>query len=77
MFWTGEVLVIGFFAVVAWAGWQVLAVIGGDTLVSLPWVPARVAQSVIPIGAVLFILAELSSVPDALASDGGHAEDAT
>ncbi|MDH3734927.1 MAG: TRAP transporter small permease subunit [Gemmatimonadota bacterium] len=69
MFWTAEALVLAFFVVVAWAGMQVLAVIGGDSLVSLPWVPARLAQSVIPIGAVLFILAELVSIPDGLRED--------
>jgi len=41
-------------------------VLGGTSLVSLPWVPAAVAQSVIPIGAVLFIVAQLLSLPDAL-----------
>lgn len=66
MFWTAEALVIGFFLVVAWAGWQVLLVIGGDTLISLPWVPARLAQSVIPIGALLFVAAEVASIPSAL-----------
>jgi TRAP-type C4-dicarboxylate transport system permease small subunit len=62
-----ETAVIGFFVVVAWAGWRVLRVLGGTTLVSLPWVPAILAQSVIPIAALLFIVAELLSVPDALA----------
>lgn len=61
-----ETVVIGFFAVVAWAGWQVLLVLGGTTLVSLPSVPAAVAQSVIPIGAVLFIAAELVSARETL-----------
>jgi|AP59_1055472.scaffolds.fasta_scaffold25780_2 TRAP-type C4-dicarboxylate transport system permease small subunit len=60
----GEVFVIGFFVVTAWAGWRVFGILGGDTLVSLPWVPQRVAQSVIPIGAILFIIAELVSLPE-------------
>ena len=54
-----EIVVIGFFAVVAWAGWQVLQILQGIYLTSLPNVPARLTQSVIPISAVLFILAEL------------------
>jgi len=54
-----EVVVVGFFALIAWAGWQVVVILEGSTLVSLPWVPASIAQSVIPIGAVLFIVAEL------------------
>ena len=58
-----EVLVIGFFAIMAWAGFQILKVLTGDTLISLTWVPVRLTQSVIPIGAVLFIVAELLSLP--------------
>ena len=59
-----EILVIGFFAVLAWAGLEVLDVLEGESLVSLTWVPVSVTQSVIPIGAVLFIVAELMSLPD-------------
>lgn len=59
-----ETLVVGFFALAAWAGWQVLQVLEGMTLVSLTWMPVAVTQSVIPIGAVLFIIAELLSLPD-------------
>lgn len=70
MFWTAEACVIAFFLVVAWSGWQVLEVIGGTSLVSLPWVPARLAQSVIPIGALLFILAEALGIPDGLSRAG-------
>ena len=54
-----ETLVLGFLVLVAWAGWRVMGILGGTTLVSLPWVPARVAQSVIPLSAMLFIVAEL------------------
>ena len=66
----GEVVVVGFFLLVAWAGWQVMVVLEGNTLISLPWVPARVAQSVIPIGALLYVVAQLLSIPDALAARG-------
>ena len=59
-----EILVIGFFAIMAWAGMQVLAILEGDTLVSLTWMPVQFTQSVIPIGAALFIVAELLSLPD-------------
>ena len=59
-----EVIVIGFFVLVAWAGWRVLQILDGIYLASLPGVSARVAQSVIPIGAVLFIIAELLSFAD-------------
>ena len=58
-----EVLVLGFFLLLAWTGIEVLAVVGGDSLVSLPWVPIMLTQSVIPIGAALFIICELISLP--------------
>jgi TRAP-type C4-dicarboxylate transport system permease small subunit len=60
----GEVFVLAFFLVTAWAGWRVFGILGGETLVSLPWVPQRLAQSVIPIGAILFIIAELVTLPE-------------
>jgi TRAP-type C4-dicarboxylate transport system permease small subunit len=71
----GEVCVIAFFVVLAFAGMRVLSVLGGTTLVSLPWFPMAVAQSVIPIGAVLFIAAQLLSLPQALAGPAGPAGD--
>jgi TRAP-type C4-dicarboxylate transport system permease small subunit len=72
-----EGVVIGFFLMVAWTGWVVLGVLGGTYLVSLPWLPALVTQSVIPIGAVLFILAEVLSLIDVSTvadADPGEAE---
>lgn len=59
-----EIVVIGFFAVAAWAGWKVLMVLDRYYLTSLPWVPRQLTESVIPITAVLFIVAELLTVPD-------------
>ncbi len=61
-----EAVIIGFFGVVAWAGWEVLAVLRGTALVSLPWMPASLTQSVIPIGAMLFIVAELVAARERL-----------
>lgn len=59
-----EIAVFGFFALLAWTGWIVLGVLEGDTLVSLPSVSVQLTQSVIPIGAVLFIVCEALSLPD-------------
>ncbi len=59
-----ETVVIGFFVIMAWAGMKVLEVLTGDYLVSLTWVPVQFTQSVIPIGAVLFIICELLSLPE-------------
>jgi len=58
-----ECVFIAFFALLAWAGWEVLLVLEGDTLVSLRSVPVTFTQSVIPIGAVLFIVCELLAAP--------------
>ena len=61
-----EAATIGFFLVLAWYGVEVVVILEGDTLISLPWVSTQVTQSVIPIGALLFILAELFNLPDIL-----------
>ncbi|MDB4223493.1 TRAP transporter small permease subunit [Granulosicoccus sp.] len=72
----GEFVFIAFFALLAWAGWEVLLVLEGDNLVSLRWVPVQFTQSVIPIGAVLFIICELLAAPDyfKLVASGQSAE---
>ncbi len=73
-----EVAVIGFFIVLGWAGWVVLEAIGDETLVSLTWVPVWFTQSVIPIGAALFVVCELVSLPAywKMVSDGVSTEHA-
>lgn len=63
----GEILVVTFFVLLAWMGMRVLRVLEGDGLVSLPWIPLQLTHAIIPIGAVLFILAQLFSFPDYLA----------
>ncbi|MEM1130674.1 MAG: TRAP transporter small permease subunit [Pseudomonadota bacterium] len=60
----GELIVLTFFILMARAGFQVLEVLQGSYLVSLTWMPVQVTQSVIPIGALLFILCQLLSLPD-------------
>jgi len=59
----GEAIVLIFFFLMARAGLQVLEVLAGDTLISLTWVPIQFTQSVIPIGAILFMLCQLLSLP--------------
>lgn len=73
-----EAVVIGFFGLLTWAGWTVLSVLEGMTLVSLTWVPVQFTQSVIPIGAALFIICQLLSMPHYLSmvSRGISFEDA-
>jgi len=64
-FLMAEISVISFFLLIGWAGWYLLSVFGEETLISLPWMPLSFTQSVIPIGAALFIAAELLSIPSA------------
>lgn len=63
LFVFSRIVVIGFFVLLAWLGYEVLIILEGDTLISLPWVSTQITQSVIPIGAVLFIIAELVNLP--------------
>jgi TRAP-type C4-dicarboxylate transport system permease small subunit len=67
-------LVIVFFGLLGWVGYEVLEVLATDHLVSLPEVPVAWVQSVIPISAALIILGELLSLPLALQqASTGHA----
>ena len=59
-----ETLVIGFFLVIAWYGWDVIVILAGGTLTSLPWVSVAFTQSVIPIGCALIAIAELLTIPE-------------
>jgi TRAP-type C4-dicarboxylate transport system permease small subunit len=60
----GEIFVFAFFIVLAWTGMTVLSVLQGMRLISLPNVPVLYTQSVIPIGAALFIICEALSLPE-------------
>jgi TRAP-type C4-dicarboxylate transport system permease small subunit len=60
----GEIVVFAFFVVLAWTGVMVLDVLQGMRLISLPGVPVQLTQSVIPIGATLFIICEALSLPE-------------
>jgi TRAP-type C4-dicarboxylate transport system permease small subunit len=66
-----EACVFLFFILLAVTGAQVLAVLGQDGMVSLPWVPLRLTQSVIPIGSVLFLIAEALRLPQVIAAARG------
>lgn len=61
-----EAVTLTFFVTLAWYGWRLIVLLEGDTLTSLPWVPVPVSQSIIPLGAALFVLAELCVLPDRL-----------
>lgn len=67
-----EACVFLFFAVLTWTGVQVLIVLAGDGMVSLPWVPLQLTDSVIPVGAALFIVAEALRLPKVMRDARGH-----
>lgn len=74
-----ELLVITYFAVVAWYGNAVLAVAKWDSLLSLRWMTLDIVQSVIPIASVIMIIGTLLTLPRALRTaaegiDPEHAE---
>jgi len=58
-----EIVTIGFFLVLAWYGYIVLLILEGDALISLPFIGTQFTQSVIPIGAILFVIAEILNLP--------------
>lgn len=61
-----EACVFLFFGLMAYAGLQVLVILDGMTLVSLPRVSVQLTQSIIPVGALLFMLAEAMRLPQVL-----------
>ena len=63
-----ELLTIAFFLLMGWMGFQVLGVLDTDNLVSLPWVKVSWVQSVVPISAVLIVVAELLTLPRVLSN---------
>lgn len=65
-----ELIVIAFFVVLGAVGAWILPVLHTDALVSLPWIPISVVQSVIPISAVLIIVAEITHLADLVAARG-------
>ncbi|EMD98322.1 MULTISPECIES: TRAP transporter small permease [Stutzerimonas stutzeri subgroup] len=66
-----EVITIGFFVLLAYTGVQVVLILEGSTLISLTSVSLQLTQSVLPLGAALFIIAELLRLPEVIASAKG------
>ena len=63
-----QAIVIAFFAMLAYVGVTIMPILAGDTMVSLPWMPMNVVQSVIPISALLIIIAEATHLADFVAA---------
>jgi TRAP-type C4-dicarboxylate transport system permease small subunit len=66
-----EAFVFGFFGVLVWTGLEVVEILEGSTLVSLPSVSLQLTQSAIPIGAALFIIAEALRLPAVMREAAG------
>lgn len=67
-----EAFVFLFFGLLAWTGIEVLMILEGVTLVSLPKISVQLTQSIIPIGAILFMIAEALRFPEVLAAARGE-----
>lgn len=63
-----EILTIAFFLLMGWYGYEVLGVLEGDHLISLPDVSIAWVQSVVPISAALIVAAELVTLPRVLSN---------
>ena len=61
-----EAASVGFFVLLAWVGYTVLDILSTDMLVSLPEVSVAFTMSVIPVSAVLFVIAQLLAFPEVL-----------
>lgn len=63
-----QLLVIAFFALLGWVGLQIMPILAGDTLVSLPEISMNMVQSVIPISSALIVVAEVTHLVDLFAA---------
>jgi len=72
-----KVVILGFWLIVLYAGTRALDLMVGDVLVTLPWLPVQLVQSVVPLSAVLVIAAELLDLPESLARVRGGVDDET
>jgi TRAP-type C4-dicarboxylate transport system permease small subunit len=66
-----ETVVLLFFVLLAWYGLQVVIVLQGEHMITLPEVSSQFTQSVIPIGAAMFVIAELLRLPDVIRAARG------
>jgi len=66
-----EAVVLLFFVMLAYYGLQVVIVLQGEHMITLPEVSSQLTQSIIPIGATMFVIAELLRMPDVLRAARG------
>lgn len=63
-----EACTIAFFVLLAWTGLEVVEILAGSRLVSLPFISQQLTQSAVAIGACLFILAQVLRLPETIAT---------
>ena len=57
-----ELIFLATFAVIGWAGWSILDIFAGETLISVRFITRSFVQSILPISAGLVILARFLTV---------------
>jgi TRAP-type C4-dicarboxylate transport system permease small subunit len=60
-----EALTATFFLALAWGGFRLMHLVSDEYLMTLTWFPSWVAQSVIPVASLLFVLAQACALPQA------------
>lgn len=63
-----QLIVIAFFALLGSVGAWITPVLASDALISLPWIPMSVVQSVIPISSLLILIAEVGYLAELIAA---------
>lgn len=61
-----QLIVIGFFGMLGYVGAEILPILHTDSMASIPSIPMSWVQSVIPISAVLILIAEFNTLSDLL-----------
>lgn len=64
-FIVAEALTVSFFLALGWGGFRLMQIVGGEHLVTLPWLSTAVTQSIMPLASAAFVAAELLTLPDA------------
>ncbi len=60
-----RIVTVAFFAAMAVASWQVLELVSGEYLITVPWLPREVTQSVLSITCAFMAISEIVTIPDA------------
>ena len=64
LFVTVEVVFLAVFVVIGWAGWAILDIFGGETLISVRFLSRSVVQSILPVSAGVIVLARILTLPE-------------